>query len=298
MARRRALVIGDALIDEVRTDRVVGRHPGGAALNLAVGMSILGTPSTLAGIVGTDADGRLLEDFLAAHDVELIATRGRYGTGVAVSDRTESEPRYEFNQAVRRREFYFDDVLLSASAHAEAVAVNCFPLDNADQADLLADLLGRTTGFVSLDPNPRPALMSDADAFRRGFDLVARRSDLVKLSTEDAVLLGADPAELAGDVLGSGRTRAVLMTEGRGGATVLLADGRQFSSPIAHLPGPIVDTMGAGDATLAAMLAGIVRHAEPAGDPLEGQDWQGLLDEAMRVAAATCRHMGAVLRAT
>lgn len=294
---RRALVIGDALIDEVRTDRVVGRHPGGAALNLAVGLSILGRPSTLAGIVGEDADGRLLEDYLAAHEVELIATRGRHGTGVAVSDRTESEPRYEFSAAVREREFYFGDVLRGASAHAGIVAVNCFPLDKPDQTDLLADLLSRTRGLVALDPNPRPTLMPDAGSFRSGFDVVARRADLVKLSVEDAALLGAEPDELAREVLDSGNAGAVLMTAGHDGGRVLLADGREFTSPIAHLPGPIVDTMGAGDATLAAMLAGIADAAEDAKNPLDGQDWQALLDESMRVAAATCRHMGATLRA-
>lgn len=296
MAGRRALVIGDALIDEVRTDTVVGRHPGGAALNLAVGMSILGLPSTLAGIVADDPDGHLLEEFLATHAVDLIATRGPHGTGVAVSDRTESEPRYEFNTAVRAREFYFDDELRGASAHAGVVAVNCFPLDNADQADLLADLLGRTRGLVAIDPNPRPTLMTDVAAFRSGFDAVARLSDIVKISTEDAALLGSDLRSLARDVLQSGKTGAVLMTEGPGGGRVLLADGREFTSPIVRLPGPIVDTMGAGDATLAAMLAGIVQGAPDVRDPLDGQDWQRLLDGAMRVAAATCRHMGATLR--
>ncbi|GAB3559038.1 carbohydrate kinase [Spelaeicoccus albus] len=291
------MAIGDALIDEVRTDTVVGRHPGGAALNLAVGMSILGLPTTLAGIVGDDADGRTLGSFLEGHGTGLIATRGPHGTGIAVSDRTESEPRYEFNAAVRERAFYFGNELRDAAAHAGVVAVNCFPLDNADQASQLADLLGRTRGLVAVDPNPRPVLMTDVPAFRRGFEKIAALADIVKFSDEDAALMyGRDAGDVAAGVLESGRTQAVLLTEGRAGGRIVLPGGVEFTSPIATLPGPIVDTMGAGDATLASVLAGVMRGAVDERRPLAGRDWQSLLDDAMRVAAATCRHMGATLR--
>lgn len=294
---RRALAIGDALIDEVRTDTVIGRHPGGAALNLAVGMSILGLPTTLAGIVADDADGRTLEAFLARHGTDLIPTRGPHGTGVAVSDRTENEPHYEFNTAVRERAFHFDDVLRDAAAHAGVVAVNCFPLDNPDQAGQLADLLGRTRGLTAVDPNPRPALLTDAAAFRAGFEKIAAIADIVKFSDEDAALMyDRDAGTVARDILRSEGPRAVLLTEGRAGGRILLRGGSEYTSPIQTLPGPIVDTMGAGDATLAAVLAGIVQAADDERRPLDGQDWQDLLDGAMRVAAATCRHMGATLR--
>lgn len=294
---RRALAIGDALIDEVRTDTVVGRHPGGAALNLAVGMSILGLPTTLAGIVADDADGHTLEAFLNSHGTGLIATRGRHGTGVAVSDRTENEPRYEFNQAVRERAFHFDDVLRDAAVHAGVIAVNCFPLDNLGQADQLADLLGRTRGLIAVDPNPRPAMMTDVRAFRDGFEKIARLADIVKFSDEDAALMyDRDPGDVAAEVLRSGRPRAVLLTEGRAGGRIIVRGGDEYTSPIRMLPGPIVDTMGAGDATLAAVLAGIVHAAQDERRPLDGQNWQELLDDAMRVAAATCRHMGATLQ--
>lgn len=292
---RRALVIGDALIDEVRDTGSVGRHPGGAALNLAVGMSILNVPTTLAAIVGADADGDVLERYLSGHGVELIATRGPYGTGIAVSDRTESEPAYEFSTAVVSRAFDFDFRLMDASAHAGLVAVNCFPLDNPDQVELLHGMLSRTRGLVALDPNPRPKLLHDSPAFRRGFERIAAAADIVKLSTEDAALLyGADADSVTQRLLDAG-TGVVMVTAGRDGGSIALADGRRFTSPIAHLPGPIVDTMGGGDATLASLLAGLAATAGSSPVRPDGHDWQELLDRAQIVAAATCRHMGATL---
>ena len=62
--------------------------------------------------------------------------------------------------------------------------------------------------------------------------------------------------------------------------------------PIRQLPGPIVDTMGAGDATLAQVTSTIHRR----GLPETAEDADELLKEAMLVAAATCRHPGALLR--
>ena len=45
------VVIGDALIDELRDDAGVKEFVGGAALNVAVGLSRLGVPTTLIAMV-------------------------------------------------------------------------------------------------------------------------------------------------------------------------------------------------------------------------------------------------------
>ena len=51
------VVIGDALIDELRDDTGVKEFVGGAALNVAVGLSRLGVPTTLIAMVGDDEAG-------------------------------------------------------------------------------------------------------------------------------------------------------------------------------------------------------------------------------------------------
>jgi fructokinase len=73
---------------------------------------------------------------------------------------------------------------------------------------------------------------------------------------------------------------------------VSTASGLTVTVPIADLPGPIVDTMGAGDATLAAVTHSIA----VAGLPEDAESWRSLLEDAMAIAAATCRSEGALLR--
>jgi fructokinase len=79
--------------------------------------------------------------------------------------------------------------------------------------------------------------------------------------------------------------RAVALDEGEFGDGELVA-------PIADLPGRIVDTMGAGDATLSATVARLATD----GEPQDADAWRAVLDEAMLIAASTCRFEGALLR--
>ena len=64
-----------------------------------------------------------------------------------------------------------------------------------------------------------------------------------------------------------------------------------MTAPISTLPGRVVDTVGAGDATLAAVAAGLAN-----GTPSDADGWRQLLVRAMDVAAATCRAEGGLLR--
>ena len=52
--RGRVVVIGDELIDEIRDEHGTRDVVGGAALNVAVGLSRLGVPSTLVAMVADD----------------------------------------------------------------------------------------------------------------------------------------------------------------------------------------------------------------------------------------------------
>ena len=57
-SERRALVIGEALIDVVRGGgETLGRHPGGSPMNVAIGLARLGRGVDLLTWFGADADG-------------------------------------------------------------------------------------------------------------------------------------------------------------------------------------------------------------------------------------------------
>lgn len=286
----RVVVIGDALIDELRDDAGVREFVGGAALNVAVGLARLGVPTTLLAMVGEDEDGDTIRAFLETHGVELIQTASPHGSSRAVSERVDGEPHYIFNTAAQNRHVDFGPEEREAIENARLVVVSCFPFDNDAESNALEEAVADGSKLV-VDPNPREAMMADRERFERNALRLAGRSLLVKVGDDDAPFLGADGlGALVPDLVRRG-THVVLATEGRAGARIV--DGEvDVSSGIASLPGAIVDTMGAGDASLASVVADVVR----AGRPTDADAWSRVLDRAMLVAAATCRAEGALLR--
>ena len=86
---------------------------------------------------------------------------------------------------------------------------------------------------------------------------------LVKLSDEDADLFYGEPPETVAARLFAMGVEIVLLTHGSAGASVFTRGGLKASVPIAASDRPLVDTMGAGDATLATVVAFILRRGMP-----------------------------------
>lgn len=287
----RVVVIGDALIDELRDETGVREFVGGAGLNVAVGLSRLGVPASLIAMVGDDAAGEQIRGFLAEHGVELLASPSEHGSSRAVSTRSPGgEPEYVFNDAAQNRRVRYGDAERAAIADAPMVVVSCFPFDDAEQTRLLMDAAASPSTPLAIDPNPRSGMLHDRAAFVQGFERAASGALLVKVGDDDAQLLyGGSLDDLRVRLVGLG-VGAVLATYGAGGAAIDAA-GTSVARGISELPGRIVDTMGGGDAVLATTVA-LVRDRLP----VDAEEWDAVLTRAMDVAAATCRHEGALLR--
>jgi len=288
----RVVVIGDALIDELRTPAGSDDHVGGAGLNVAVGLSRLGVPTTLLASVGDDADGASIREFLAGHGVELVATVNALGTGRAVSERVDGEPTYAFTEAAVARGLDFSPEQLAALAVAPLVAVSSYPFDDAWATERLLQAVGAEPPRLVVDPNPRPGFLRDADDFRAGFARVASVSLLVKVGSDDAELVAGTSLEAWQEALLAAGAGGVLATRGSAGADLQLAGGPVLHRDIAVASGDVVDTMGAGDATFASIVASLLAGTSGAGST----DWEAALADAMEVAAATVRAPGALLR--
>lgn len=89
----------------------------------------------------------------------------------------------------------------------------------------------------------------------------------------------ADAAELARDAVRRGARSAVV---GRGKAgCLMLAGGTGYEQPA--VPARVVDTLGAGDALIAGVIAALLAGAPP----------PATLEHGARAAAAACEHVGA-----
>lgn len=247
------IVVGEALVDIIdAAGQPHRRAPGGSPLNVAVGLARLGHTVELITELGEDPDGDLIRRHLAGNSVALHPgsdVPGRSTNTATAHIQAAGAARYEFNLdwtlGPRRlppaaRALHVGSV--AAVMPPGAVAV----LDLVDQAQH-GGLL------VTLDPNVRPALTPDAsDAWRRLRDL-ARRADIVKLSDEDLAYLQpqTDPSAVAADLL-QGATRLVVLTAGAGTA---LAFSRQGTAAVRAQTATVVDTVGAGDTFMSALIA-------------------------------------------
>jgi fructokinase len=111
---------------------------------------------------------------------------------------------------------------------------------------------------------------------------------LVKVSAQDArVLYGEAVEHVASHLLHLG-VKAVFVTRGADGASIHTATGWTASVGVPNLAGAVTDTIGAGDASLAAIVSRIVGS----GSPQSLSDWVRYMRFAMLAAAMTCRVVG------
>ena len=210
-AQAPVVVVGDALIDELRDDAGIREFVGGAALNVAVGLVRLGVPATLVAMVGDDEAGEHIRRYLDDFGVGLIATVGPHGSSRAVSTRSGAgEPTYVFNDAAQARRVHFGDAERAAMDAAPMVVVSCFPFDDIAQTRELAEAIGGTP--LAVDPNPREGMMHDRAEFVRGFESLVPDAALVKVGEDDAALLYGEPLDTLRTRLVDSGAQAVLAT--------------------------------------------------------------------------------------
>lgn len=274
-------------------------HPGGSPLNVAVGVARLERPSAYLGRLGRDAFGRLLRAHATANRIDL--------TGCV--DATESSTAAIVSLDADRKatyDFYVDGTADWQWTTAELAGLppGTRLLHTASLASwlppgdaVIAARVGRARRegvLTSYDPNVRPALMP-ADAVARVEHMVAQAS-LVKVSDDDLAFLypGVDPVEIGPrwNALGPD---LVVVTRGSEGADAFSGAGHSHRDGIRV---DVVDTVGAGDAFMAGLLAGIDARGATDADAFrrlahDTDELSALLGEAMVVAAITCSRAGA-----
>lgn len=275
---------GEALTDLVTQGGADFRAlPGGAVWNVARAASALGIAAAWAGCVSQDSFGDQLLQASRAAGLNLdFIRRVAAPPLLAVVDRID--PPHYFFIGEGAADLAFDESLLPAAwdadlrwAHFGGISLVREPLGS--RLEQLAQRLKGEGRRISFDPNHR-ALMTAADVPRlRRFVAL---SDVIKISDED--LRGYFPGQAPEVALAALRAHnpgaTWLYTRGAAGAS-LWADGEFHDAPARTVQ--VVDTVGAGDASLAGLLLAILQ-----GEPAKRQ-----LQFALTNAALACSAAGA-----
>ena len=291
------VVCGEALIDMIQNgDGTQRATPGGGPFNTARALARLGVATAFLGRLSDDAFGRELTDLLVADGVSLeLASVGPEKTTIAVADvDTEGFAEYQFLvQGTSAPNLTADAVPDHLAADVEALHLGTLGLVLEPMADTLTELIDRERDgrLVMVDPNIRVGLIPDSE-YRERLQHVISRSAIVKASDSDLDWLypNASHEEAADQLVGQG-IALVVVTLGEEGA---FGAHRDFTVSVKAPPVDVVDTIGAGDAFGAALLAWLHDHGHIRPDlSLERSELEDALGYACLAAAITCSRAGA-----
>ncbi len=290
----KALCIGELLIDFVSTTPDVTlaeapgfvKAPGGAPANVAVGLAKLGVDAGFIGKVGADPFGDFLTETLQQNSVDtayLIAGETSRTTLAFVAIRSDGRKDITFyrhpgadiqlspdeidTDYIQSAElFHYGSVSLSHSPTREATlkAIQCAKFADA---------------FISYDPNLRLMLWDNPDDAKHWIWEVMPYADVVKISEEEWEFVTGDVELKQGveRILGLG-VKLLVVTLGEQGCYYTNGTAEGYVDGFAV---EVVDTLGAGDAFVAAMLTQLMKHIDDLASLEKDQ-----LDTIMRYANA------------
>ncbi len=293
------LISGEALIDLIPDPVRASAYDavlGGSPYNVAIGLARLGSRTAFVSRISADGNGEALAASLVANGVDLgfvardvrptmlaFVMRGTAKTGSRYSfylDATAFDGPWPFPAEWPKgaRHLHVGSVAAVDARHGPSVVA--------------AQTAARRQATVSFDPNIRPLVTPDRDPVTLLVERQVALAHVVKASEEDLLWLYPDrPIEESLAAWAKSGPRFCVATLGERGALAVLGKERIV------LPAPkveVVDTVGAGDSFMSALLSAMDRdHAlgadAPAPSRSELEKW---LRFAAAASAITCTRKG------
>ena len=292
---------GDALVDLIdRGQRLFEACPGGSTLNCALAAGQLGSQVLYVSTLSADSYGDLLANRLAECHVSLRtdARSSAYTSLAVVSLDQTNQPSYAFyREGTADRDVPVADIVASFPETMSIFHVGSCALIPAEDQDawLQVVMAAKDRGaLISIDPNCRPSMTKDPIAYREGIARFLHVADLIKCSDEDLEYLHPEWTDRALEkFIETYSPQLYVYTKGAEGlrAFTKLGASAQVS---ASLPGPLSDTVGAGDSVHGTLLSEIDR-LDLVGQQLSELNESQLTDMlllASRVAGVNCTRAG------
>ncbi|HZI53047.1 MAG TPA: carbohydrate kinase [Chitinophagaceae bacterium] len=304
---KKILCIGEALIDMICTDKGKSlsdgnnflKKAGGAPTNVAAAIAALGGNVELLAKVGADPFGRHLIDVMQEFNVStrwILRDPDHFTTFAFVSLMENGERDFYFNRGADSQLSVKDiapvDLTEFSIVHfGSATGFLPGPLQAAYQG-LLQQCLQNEV-FISFDPNYRHLLFqNNTQTFIDQSWHFLKSCHFFKVSDEEAMLItGRATLTDAIETLSRKTTAVFAITLGKDG-TILGMKGETFIVPsIAVNP---VDTTGAGDAFVGAVLYQLNSFSLKQVQELPVSKWKEIVLNANKAGARTCEYMGAM----
>jgi len=304
---KKILCIGEALIDMICTDKGKSlsdgnnflKKAGGAPTNVAAAIAALGGNVELLAKVGSDPFGRHLIDVMQEFKVStkwVLRDLEYFTTFAFVSLMENGERDFYFNRGADSQLSVKDiahvDLAEFSIVHfGSATGFLPGPLQAAYQG-LLQQCLQHEV-FISFDPNYRHLLFHDnTQTFIDQSWNFLKSCHFFKVSDEESMLItGKATLNDAAEALLQKTSAVFAITLGKEG-TMLGINGQTIIVP--SIPVKPVDTTGAGDAFVGAVLYQLRAFSLKQIQELEVESWKDILLNANKAGARTCEYMGAM----
>ena len=301
------LCIGEALMDMICTDTGKSlaegnnflKKTGGAPTNVAAAIAALGGKVSLASKVGNDPFGQQLIDEMNSFGVDtklMLKDPHHFTTLAFVSLMEDGERDFVFSRGAdgELSEADIEQINLDEIAIIHFGSATGFlpgPLQSAYKSLLQKALVKNI--FISFDPNYRHLLFKEnTQTFIDQSWYFLSHCNFFKVSDEEAMLLtGTDTLEAATNALLEKTTAVFTITLGKDGT---LLGYNKATSVVESIPVKPVDTTGAGDAFVGAVLYQLGMMAKDEITLLSKLQWQHLIANANKAGARTCEYMGAM----
>ena len=303
----KVLCIGEALIDMICTDKgkplSAGENflkkAGGAPANVAAAIAALGGSVDMTAKVGVDPFGQHLVEMLNDMGVNtryVFRDAAHFTTFAFVSLMENGERDFYFNRGADGQ-LSIDDLAqinlddFSIIHFGSATGFLPGPLQAA-YVHLLQQALQRNI-LVSFDPNYRELLFGhNKPSFVEQSWPFLKAAHFFKLSDEEAMLLThTNTVEEAAAHLLQTTSGVFAITLGAAG-TLLGINGQ--TQLIGSIPVKPVDTTGAGDAFVGAVLYQLSQLSTQEQQSLDATAWQQIVRNGNKAGARTCEYMGAM----
>ena len=301
----KTLCIGEALIDMICTDKGKTlsegnnflKKTGGAPTNVAAAIAALGGGVELAAKVGIDPFGKQLVDEMQFFGVstKYMLQDSNYFTSFAfVSLMDAGERDFYFNRGADGQltveEVDCIDLTEIAIVHfGSATAFLPGPLQAAYRH--LLQKAKQKNIFICFDPNYRQLLFkNDLASFIEQSWVYLKACQFFKVSDEEAMIITeTDSLEKAANSLLKNTTAIFAITLGEAGT---MMGFNNTTVIIPSIPVKPIDTTGAGDAFVGAVLYQLSCLSPDQILSLSAQDWSKIMANGNKAGARTCEYMG------